>query len=174
MGFKQPVGETMFSDKVTMAWIRFIIHPSSTDQATFTWFQWGGCYLHDIYIVRDYRPYWTKLLNVKCMKVQMLCYAGRCRYQCSIRMQMQTIELLESFQDKLTPYRPSKDRNPCPQLFPKSACHAKITPLPSHGSDLPGSFLVSDYKSREKANFLEACSRKRLILIEPTVLSNKR
>lgn len=27
----------------------------------------------------------------------MLCYAGRCRYQCSVRMQMQTTELLESF-----------------------------------------------------------------------------
>lgn len=67
--------------------------------------------------------------------------------QC-VRMQMQTKELLESFH-----YRPSKDRNPCPQLFPKSAHHAKITPLPSHGSNLPGPFLVSYCQSKGEKSF---------------------
>lgn len=72
----------------------------------------------------------------------MLCYAmqdaGRCRwYQCSVRMQMQmqmqmqvqmqTTELLESFHS--LHYPPSKDRNPCPHLHPKSAYYAKIAPL---------------------------------------------
>lgn len=66
----------------------------------------------------------------------------------SVRMQMQTPELLESFQSIHYPYPPSLHRRtviPAPtliHLYPKSAHYAKIAPLPSHGSNLAGSFLV--------------------------------